>query len=130
PRSSDPDPDPWAVHSALATATPDVRLRVIRAVLDYMRRALAISVECLAPDRQDVLWRRVRETLKEPWTFDENETLRPATRFVLFSDKPLAGNDTSLGPRSALGRYLRARETWGHLSANVSEEQYRAFVQE
>jgi ATP-dependent helicase YprA (DUF1998 family) len=121
------DPEPWEAHSLLQAAPVPTRRQVIQAVLDHMRRALGISAECLDPRTQESLRRRVREALKEPWAFDENETLRPGTRFMLPGELAPRQNEASLGPRSTLGRYLRSKDTWG-LPDSLSEADYVPFV--
>ncbi|NOZ28512.1 MAG: DEAD/DEAH box helicase [Chloroflexi bacterium] len=120
------DPAPWQAHPLLATASPEVRKRVIRTFLDHLRRALAIDAACLQPDRQDALRRQVNQALKEPWTFDENERLHEATWFVI---EGRAGNgEMSLSERSALGRFLRSRRAWPDLAAPMSPDDYRQFL--
>src|SRR5262249_23616765 len=110
----------WENHPLLAATPVEARLTIVRALLDYMRRELAISAECLEEERQEALVRKVREALKEPWTFDDNEVLYRAARFVL--PGVLLGNrdERSLGPNTTLGRYLRARQTWPTLTAHLS----------
>jgi len=113
----------WTDHLLLAQANAGKRLFVVRALLNYMRHSLAISAECLRPDRFEALKRRIREALKEPWTFDENEFLRAVPRFRPPDSNGDWGSENSLSPRSALGRFLRNKETWG-LTANLSEGDY------
>jgi hypothetical protein len=120
----------WAGHPLLAAATPTIRATVTRAVLDYMRRELAISAQCLQWEQQDALKRRVREALREPWAFDENEELYSATRFVLPGQPTGPHGERSLHPNTTLGRYLRARRTWEPGQAgNLSVAEYTDLVQ-
>ncbi len=121
------DPEPWVAHALLQAATPNTRQYAVQAVLDYMRRALGISAECLDPRTQESLRRRVREALKEPWAFDESEALRPGPRFMLPGEYAPRQNEASLGPRSALGRFLRSKDTWG-LTDSISEADYVPLV--
>lgn len=122
------DPEPWLEHDLLRTATPDTRLFVARAFLDFLRRSLAITAPCLDPQKQDEMKRRVTAALKEPWVFDERERLKQAARFTLGStERP--GVYFSLGPRSALGRFLRARDTWPGLSQPVPEKDYPELLE-
>jgi ATP-dependent helicase YprA (DUF1998 family) len=118
----------WENHPLLAATPVEARLTIVRALLDYMRRELAISAECLEPERQEMLVRKVREALKEPWTFDDNEVLYRAARFVLPGVPVGHRGERSLGPNTTLGRYLRARQTWPTLTANLSLDEYHALV--
>ena len=126
------DPAPWQAHPLLAQATPEVRLRVARAFLDHLRRALVIDAQCLDPYHQDALRRQVVQALKEPWTFDENERLREAGWAVLEGERR-GRHDLSLSGRSALGRFLRSSRAWPDLDASLSTEEYadllRAWVE-
>ena len=114
----------WQHHAILAAATPATRLQVARALLDYMRRELAISAECLTDERQEMLLRRVADTLKQPWAFDQHERLLQATRFV-HSGVPLAPfGERSLGPNTTIGRFLRSAQTWPGLEATLGGDAY------
>lgn len=118
----------WNDHPLLAATPAEHRGTIVRAVLDYMRRELAISAACLDAERQEGLIRRVRDALKELWSFDDNEVLYRATRFVL-PGTPLGGRDErSLGPNTGLGRYLRARQTWPSLTAHIAPSEYSELI--
>jgi hypothetical protein len=82
-------------------------------MLDYMRQALAIDTPCLQAPEQEKLQHRIRAALRDPWTFDEEERLRTARRFLWPGVPVQREEDQSLSERSALGRYLRSRGTWG-----------------
>jgi len=118
------DEDAWAGHPLLAGAPPAMRGKIVRALLDHFRRSLAISTECLRPERQEALRRQVREVLREPWTFDEDEQLRPATVFAPPDEEDIQGRVFSLSARSLLGRFLRSRDTWTGLAVDLSEADY------
>jgi hypothetical protein len=118
----------WVENYVLATASPSTRLTAIKALLNYMRRELALSAQCLQADYQDALVRRVREAIREPWAFDQNEYLYQATRFVL-PGVPVGDRvERSLGPKTALGRYLRSYRTWPGLSTSLDQEQHNELV--
>jgi superfamily II DNA or RNA helicase len=118
----------WSRHPLLATTSPAGRARIIRALLDYMRRELALSAECLQIERQEALRREVRAALREPWTFDDTEMLYEATRFVLPGTPVGSAGERSLGTRTTLGRYLRAQKTWPALTGSMDAEAYSALV--
>jgi len=118
----------WNSHPLLESTPAETRLTIVRALLDYMRRELAISAECLEPERQEALVRKVREALKEPWAFDDNEVLYHAARFVLPGVALGSRGERSLGPNTTIGRYLRARQTWPALTTNLSPDDYTKLI--
>jgi hypothetical protein len=112
----------WSFHPALTNADPAAREQVVRALLDHFRRKLAINARVLRPTEQQQLRKRADQHLNEFWGLDpESDELRSANCFVRLgrSNRPVEG--FGLGPRSALGRFLRAR-----LGLNGSE--YDAFL--
>jgi superfamily II DNA/RNA helicase len=118
--------DRWREIPLMAALSAEQRARLLRTLLDEMRRRLAIEVDCLKPQRQEELRRRAREYLSERWSFDENERLRYAGRYVLSSEETQEG-DASLSSRSVFGRWLRdqARKT---LSVNLSDQDYNQLI--
>ena len=64
----------WSnLHPALVTARPEMRVRVARVLLDYLRRELAIKVDTLSPPYQERVQRQSSQYLIDPWALDENE---------------------------------------------------------
>lgn len=114
----------WIAHPLLAATSPAARQTIVTAILDYLRRELALTAVCLDPDQQEALKRRVREALREPWAFDEHEVLFTASRFVLPGTPTGHRGERSFGPNTTLGRYLRARQTWPGLVANLNTDEY------
>jgi ATP-dependent helicase YprA (DUF1998 family)/very-short-patch-repair endonuclease len=124
----------WQKHPVPQQAAPEVRERVCRVFLDHLRRELAISADCLQSDEQQRLMRAVNQALKYPWRFgdeDENEEeLRTAAWFVLPRGPEKQSRFTfSLAPATALGRFLRATETWPFLRERISTIDYERFVE-
>jgi len=124
----------WQNHPILRQAAPDERERVCRVFLDHLRRELAISADCLRPDVQQRLVRTVNQALKHPWRFgdeDENEEeLRSAAWFLLPRGSEKHSRFTfSLSPATALGRFLRAAETWPFLRERISTGEYEKFLE-
>ncbi len=120
----------WEGHPVLAAAKPEERLEATHAFLDYLRKALAIHVDCLNPEFQRKLKQYVRAGLKELWSFDEDERLTEFTWFVL-PDAPQMRKGTSvfsLSPATALGRYLRSRFTWSALHEDLPTTEYAALL--
>jgi superfamily II DNA or RNA helicase len=125
------DPEPWQAHPVLRDCPPDQRVWTIRAVLEHMRRELAIDAPCLDRDQQGELVRKVTAALRDPWTFAEEESndLRTATRFVVPSDDPLPPGGRSLGVRGRLGRFLRSPHAWPSLTEPLDEAAYEHLLQ-
>jgi hypothetical protein len=100
--------DLWAQLPEMAALTPQERLDVIRPLLDFARRKLAIDAKSLCESYQQQLRKRVNQLIHERWCFDDSEErLRCADRLILPGQPAgrLAG--ISLGARSLAGRYLR-----------------------
>ncbi len=93
-------------HAALAIAAPEQRRFVCKALLDFMRRELAIKVDYLQYDYQERLRRNSSQELVAPWALDENERLWTAPEARVGSQRP--GD-----PRHFL--YLSARGGFGQL---------------
>jgi len=85
------------------------RFEILKPILDFARRKLAIRARCLEETYQQQLIKRVNQVLNDRWKFDESEQrLRSADRFVMPGQKgTLPG--VRLGPTSLIGRYLRRR---------------------
>ncbi|MCS7016164.1 MAG: DEAD/DEAH box helicase [Gemmatales bacterium] len=101
----------WSEVPVLSDGSPDRRLEVVRNVLDYFRKRLAIDVATLKRDYLEKLRRRALEMLNEFWGLDaETELLREAAAFVRGSDLGRLASNFSrvcrLTARSHLGRYL------------------------
>ncbi|MBO0823634.1 MAG: DEAD/DEAH box helicase, partial [Actinobacteria bacterium] len=68
------DADAWAgCHYALRDDSAEHRGEVAAALLDELRRNLAIDVECLSEDGFDRVRRLSAQHLKEPWSLPERE---------------------------------------------------------
>ena len=115
------DEEVWQqCHETLSTATPEMRKQVSKALLDHMRRELAIRVNYLERDYQERLQQRSNQYLVVPWALDENESPEYAT--TLFPRSRGSGDDRSyvyLSARGGFGQYLRRKATFGHLAAKL-----------
>ena len=118
----------WEAHPLLAAAQPEDRLQAARAFLDHLRRALILDAPCLDPSEQDAMRKTVRQALKPPWCFEDDEMLRTAGWAVL-PGVSADTHDISLSYRSALGRFLRSPRAWPHLRAPLNEEEYQEFLE-
>src|SRR5690606_18620108 len=69
----------WAdAHQALVSATPATRVAIADTMLDWMRRGLAIKVDCLRGEYQEGLKQQSSQRLRSPWAIDEQERLETA----------------------------------------------------
>jgi hypothetical protein len=118
----------WQGVPMLGEAPAEDRGRVLRALLDHLRGALALDAPSLEEEQLDSLRRRVAGELREPWRFDEREQLRrPALALLPGIPAGRRGRipTLGLGSRSAIGRYLLSRRTWGlerDLTAEIAEQ--------
>ncbi|MBI2479760.1 MAG: DUF1998 domain-containing protein, partial [Planctomycetia bacterium] len=99
-------------HAAVVGASPDTRNRICRALLDYLRRELAIDVDYLTSDFFERLQQQSSQRLREPWAIDEQE--RPELASAVFP-RGRQPHDrmyfTYLSGRSGYGIYLGRRGT-------------------
>jgi len=110
-------------HEALLRASAETREAICRALLERLRRGLAIRVDYLDADYQEGLRRRCAQVLKEPWAFSEDEAagLRKAARAWLAPcEASRDKGDLLLSERSAFCNYLRQLTTWPDRSTRLS----------
>ena len=102
--------------TALAQISPDTRRRVLKAVLDTMRRGLCIKSRYLDQIQQEQFKNQSFQYLKEPWAFSEEEHLQSSCTFLTGS-KPSNEQANPLlvaaSSRSNLGLLLRRQKIWG-----------------
>lgn len=122
------DPAAWVSSSVLAAAAPEERNRAIRALLDHMRRELAIDAPLLRPERQGAFRKQVDDALRAPFSFSETEKLRQAASYITTAIPPRRPDLRSLSPASAPGRFLRSTTTWPGLRQKLTEEEYRELL--
>lgn len=107
----------WAKsHAALGAATPAVRAKIVKTLLDFMRRELAIKVDYLESDFQERLLLLSSQRLRAPWALDENEAEALEKAAVLFP-RSVRQNDyrgnVYLSGRGGFGQFLRRPATFG-----------------
>ena len=100
-------------HPALIHAMPEQRLNIVKVLLDFMRRELAIDVEYLQPDFFERLQQQSNQRLRSPWAVDENESMEASQVFYPRSRRQ---NDrhhgTFISGRSGFGQYLGRYSTF------------------
>lgn len=125
---------PWRGVPAIGDADANRWAAVLGAVLDNLRSSLVIDAKCLKQDETEQLKQRVNQSLREPWSVDDYEHLRTAAIALLPNVEAERKDRTptvGLGWRSAIGRYLRSRHTWGieaNLDTAAVEELVHALV--
>lgn len=101
--------DVWEkCHPALSTASSEIRFKVSKTLLDFMRRELAVKVEYLDTTRQDQIKQQSLQRLISPWALDENEQTEYAA--IVFPRSRRKGDyrgNVYLSPRGGFGQYLR-----------------------
>ena len=109
------DDERWRGLPGLGDSSPEVRERVLHAVIDHLRTELCIDAPVLTRDQTHALARRAQQWLRDPWTAEEGE-LRTRMLALLPGEQPTwqeeRGRYVRMGWRSALGRYLRDPRTW------------------
>lgn len=94
----------------LRVATPEERRKALEALLDLMRKGLAIEDAALDREGIERLAARMRGVVKAPWSIDE-ERIRSAPVFMTRPPANLALRDQALilrgSPTSVIGRILR-----------------------
>jgi Lhr-like helicase len=109
----------------LAVATPEVRKRAYRVLLDVMRQGLALDPEVLEPAEQETVRGRSLNTLRSPWGLGREEQMRTARYLLEFPparrENSLADEDKLLraGFLSGLGRDLRKPDLWQRAEART-----------
>jgi very-short-patch-repair endonuclease len=122
----------WAsdgLHPALVGAQPSERFEVTRALLDWMRRELAVSASSINRQRQEQLQRKSTQLLDGKWALDEDERLTfaritfPRSRGV--SDERLY---SFLSGRSAFGNFLRRTGTFETHALKISVDESEDII--
>lgn len=107
-------------HPALSTASPAERRTVAKALLDLLRRELAIKVDYLDANYQERIQQRSSQRLVDPWSIDEDEVMTHSSiAFPRASRRSEFRGHTFVSPRSGFGIYLRRQGTF----PNYTEKQ-------
>src|SRR6266702_7910696 len=103
------DEESWeGTHAALSDDEPAHRAEVAAALLDELRRNLAIDVPYLTTEGFDPVKRISQQHLKEPWSLPERE--QPPLAGAAFPGPGRPGrprSDLYLSGRGSFGRFLR-----------------------
>ncbi|MCB5252417.1 MAG: DEAD/DEAH box helicase, partial [Candidatus Cloacimonetes bacterium] len=128
------DNDQWAsCHPAIANADKETRANILKALLDWMRRELAIKVSYLDQQEQERILQHSQQRLVPPWGFDENEQTKQLTHAsVLYprSRRPGDyGGDTYLSTRSGFGQYIRRKNTISNYDQKLTLDDTRQIIE-
>jgi very-short-patch-repair endonuclease len=124
------DPETWkSLDPVLAGLPPAARQSILKTMLDFMRRELAITVEFLDPHRQDSIRQLSNQRLGDPWAIDEADVLEQAR--VLFP-RSEAESDTRdnvyLSARGGFGQFLSRPSVLGEVWRHLSPEKRQALI--
>lgn len=103
----------------LRTAIPERRARALRVLFDHLRQALAVTTDALDPINIESVANASRQSLREPWSFSQQE--RPRSAAALIVDAPKRAQTklrdepfiVRAGGSSLLARNLRRARIWG-----------------
>lgn len=128
----------WAAsHVALVSAKPETRERVIRVLLDLMRRSLAIKVDYLDQQNQELMKSHCRQHLLEEdataWTLGDGERLFTAS-MLWPASRGGVGNEGErdsiyLSGLSGFGQYLRRHNTFPEYEGILKVDDSSAIIQ-
>ena len=111
----------WAGRERhLAAAEPIQRMEIIKALLDEMRRSLAIDVQYFRDDF-DSLMRASEERLSDPWVLSKSDAPKVGTAYPQPSRPGMDRSGLFLSGRGKFGKYLR-RSHFGDASADDAQD--------
>jgi hypothetical protein len=120
----------------LRNASPEVRARVFRELLDHLRKWMAVRSHVLEPSAVEQMLHRSHSRLRVPWGFGADEKPRragwlmivtPPRRDVKLRDQELIVRG---GSRSSLGKALRASQLWnGGAIRDLKAKEFDSLVE-
>ncbi|WP_027354038.1 hypothetical protein [Desulfosarcina sp. BuS5] len=104
------------------------RTDIVSEILEFFRKSYALSSEeYLTQNAINEKYKEIKERLKSPWKFDENEKIATPVRMAY---EPLKRGSRifwkSIGPTSALGKYLKYEANRKGIVFN--NKTYRGFI--
>jgi Lhr-like helicase len=122
--------------ATLRAASPAERRQAFLALLDTLRRGLAVTADALESSEVESIANGSRQRLREPWSISSQEHLRFAAALIIDAPKKAEAGvrgETLIvrgGPRSRLARELGHPRIWGkRLDANTYRETVEALLQ-
>jgi superfamily II DNA/RNA helicase/very-short-patch-repair endonuclease len=122
-------------HPAIASSTKEARYKVLKTLLELMRRSLVIKVTYLNRNYQNAILQKSQQRLIPPWGFDENTQPRNLTNASIlypYSQKNRNFNSGNLylSPRGSFGQYLRRVNTFQNYNANLDIDSTQVIIEE
>ncbi|MEY3333173.1 MAG: hypothetical protein RLZZ176_1473, partial [Cyanobacteriota bacterium] len=117
-------------HPVLLQATPQERLTAALALLNHLRRELAIDAKLINGEEIPFL-RNISQAIKEPWVFDKNEQLHFAKFAIIdgnYKPKSQQKAPVKLTSRSKVGLFLRSPKAWSLRSESLTEIEYNSLI--
>ena len=119
-------------HEALVTAMPATRAAIAKALLNHMRRELAIRVDFLETEKQERIRQSSSQRLHEPWSIDEEEHMDTP---LILKPRKKRPNDQKNGylpvsGYSAFGRYLRRSSTFSEYPHRLSVVETQKIIEQ
>jgi hypothetical protein len=103
-------------HVALSSASIDTRMSISKALLDFMRREVAIKIDYLNSVYQERLIQQSRQRLIPPWGLDESSQVRNMLQSSILYPRSRQRGDfrgnVYLASRSGYGQYIRRSSTF------------------
>ncbi|MFC9162798.1 protein kinase [Streptomyces fungicidicus] len=104
--------DRWeTTQPALRDADPALRAEIVKALLDEMRRSLAIDVSYFRDDTFESLQRATEERLVDPWVLSSGDKPKVGTAYPHPSRPGADRASLFLSARGKYGKYLRRTDT-------------------
>jgi len=113
-------------HPALSTASPEIRKKTLKVLLDFMRRELIIKVNYLDPQFQEQLQQQNNQLLTGQLALDDNEKLEYAKILFPRARKHYdSGGNIFLSPRSGFGQFIGRINTFPdfHEKLNTNDKE-------
>ena len=118
-------------HPVLATASPAERAHVAQALLDFLRRALAIKVDYLDATYQETVQQVSSQRLREPWAIDESERMESsAIAFPRSIERRDYQGNVFISGRSGFGLYLRRLGTFPSYTEKLTLGDTEAIIRQ
>jgi len=116
-------------HPVLRDASPQDRMYILKVLLDFMRRELAIRVNFLDRNFQERIKQQSQQFLKWPWAIDEDE--KPIYSAILYPrsrrKKDYQGN-VYLSPRGGFGLFLKRARKLAISSGVLNSEDVQKII--
>jgi superfamily II DNA or RNA helicase len=119
----------WEEVPAMGAATAPTRESVLRVILHYLRRNLIVSTPVLSEDHRKKIVRNSQQWLREPWALDDADVYKDDAVAYLPGIEPEVNERAGirLGPRSALGMFLRSARRSG-LPRDLKQDEADALM--